>query len=256
MKTAIGHKVYRIKTTDDSFAWAQEYANEAPDGSVFLADQLTKARGRQGRTWEIYDGQLTVTILLKPQNLSSLSPEDLPVRLNQLTMALSLGIITPLIQHGAWLKWPNDIMIGTKKMGGLLSRLIWQGQKPSAIVVGFSLNINNIFQENSQLFSIATSLRQEMGAPFEIRPLYFDILGSLNHWYSLWHTEKFMDIYKSWKQLQGYLGKEISIHQKDGSVLTGTAQQVLPNGDLMLSDKNKKMQHVSFYMVEEIKLAI
>jgi len=253
MKTVIGHKVYRTKTTDDSFTWAQEYVYEAPDGSIFLADQLTKARGRQGRTWEIYEGQLTVTMLLKPENISTFSPEDLPVRLNQLTMALSLGIVSPLVPLGAWIKWPNDIMLGNKKMGGLLSRLIWHGQKPIAILVGFSLNINNIFEQNSPLFPIATSLYQETSKSFEIRPLYFDILKSLNHWYSLWHEEKFIEIYKTWKQLQGYLGKEISIHQKDGVVLTGIAQQVLPNGDLMLSDKNKKMQHVSFYMVEEVR---
>ena len=45
-----------------------------------------------------------------------------------------------------------------------------------------------------------------------------------------------------------------SVHQKDGSVIQGTAQGVLPNGDLMLQDQQKKLQHLSFYMVEEIKI--
>src|SRR5580700_4599408 len=107
----IGSALYRTKTCTNSMTWAKNNIASAPDGSVFLADQLEVAQGRQGRTWGIRPGQLLITIVLKPEILALLSPEDLPIRLNQLNMALALGILDPIKEYGTKLKWPNDFVI-------------------------------------------------------------------------------------------------------------------------------------------------
>jgi len=62
---SIGNKVYRAKSIGDSMAWAKQHLQEASDGSVFLADQLTQAKGRQGRVWMVHPDQLIVTFVLK-----------------------------------------------------------------------------------------------------------------------------------------------------------------------------------------------
>lgn len=250
----IGSKLYRTQSTNDSMAWAKEHINDAPDGSIFLADTLTHARGRQGRTWQVSAGQLLVTMLLKPAQLALFSADDFAIRLNQLTMAISLGILEPLKQYGVQLKWPNDFVALHKKVGGILVHVIWSGSKPLGVIVGFAINVNNEFSEDNELFPIATSLKMVTRSDQELRPLYKNIVVSLNAWYTSWQAGQFMEIYKSWKEHQAYLGATLEIHQKDGSLIKGTAQQVMPNGDLLLIDQNKKQQVISFYQVDEIKI--
>ena len=123
----IGSKLYRTKVCADSMLWAKEHLADAPDGAVFLADELSKARGRSGRIWVCAPGQLAVTILLKPANFKTISHDNLGVRLNQLNMALSLGILAPLKEYGLGLKWPNDFIseANNKKVGGMLMSVIW-----------------------------------------------------------------------------------------------------------------------------------
>ena len=250
----IGSKLYRTQTTSDSMAWAKEHIYDAPDGAIFLADTFTHARGRQGRTWQISPGQLMVTILLKPAQLASFSADDFAIRLNQLNMAISLGILEPLKQYGVQLKWPNDFVAQHKKIGGMLVHVIWSGQEPLGAIVGFALNVNNEFTPDNELFPIAISLKTVTGTAQEMRPLYKNIVLSLNTWYTEWKEGHFLNIYKSWKEYQAYLGTQLEIHQKDGSLIKGTAQQVMPNGDLLLVDHNKKQRIISFYQVDEIKI--
>ena len=297
----IGSKLYRTLQCADSMAWAKQNMATAPDGAVFLADKLTQAKGRGDRVWKIYDGQLNVTILLKPKILHGLSSEDLPIRINQLNMAVSLGIYDaichPELDSGSkfcsvsekfkegngccvGIKWPNDFVIQNganptdvyKKAGGVLFQLVWEGGIPVGIVCGFAINVNNIFDKSDELFDIATSLAFVSGSNVEMRPLYKNLLISINNYYKKWLTGNFDEIYKLWRKAQLYLGKSIKIHQKDGVIITGTMMQVLPNGDMLLiessgqdrsgnsgtdksgTDKSGKQKIVSFYMVEQVAL--
>ncbi len=249
----IGKKVYRTHTTSNSMAWAKEHLNTAPDGAIFLADVLTQAQGRQGRSWQLYPGQLIVTFILKPAALATLPHEDLHIRLNQLNMAITLGILEPLKPFETHLKWPNDFIINNKKIGGMLTQLVWNGNLPQGIIIGFGLNVNNEFGQTDSLFQTATSIKMITNVEHDRRTLYKSILISLNAWYQAWQHQQFMDIYRQWKEEQTCLGKPISIHHKDGSLIKGIAQQVLPNGDLLIIDAHKKQKTISFYQVEEVR---
>jgi len=244
-------------------AWAKNNIASAPDGSVFLADQLEVAQGRQGRTWGIRPGQLLITIVLKPEILALLSSEDLPIRLNQLNMALALGILDPIKEYGTKLKWPNDFVIPEeqihKKVCGMLVHLVWHEEKPLGIVFGFGMNVNTIFDTQDELSPIATSLlsykqvHDNNTNSIDMRDLYKKLLASLDTYYSQWKQQNFSSIYTEWKNNQAFLGKPLTIHQKDGSVISGTMTQVMPNGDLMLKTDSKIMI-IPFYTVEEVKV--
>jgi len=250
---SIGSKLYRTHTCENSMIWAKQHLDEAPDGAIFLADVLTNAYGRQDRTWSVQQGQLLVTFLLKPNNLATINHDDLSIRLNQLTMALSLGIVEPLKQYGAGLKWPNDFVIKNKKLGGILVAVVWEGQIAKGVIIGFALNINNLFDAQDPLAQSAISLKEATGEEQSLRTIYTSILASLNTWYDHWKREQFMLIYKSWKEQQVILGTHIQVHQKDGTLRSGIAKQVLPNGDLMLAGDDGKQQTISFYQIEEIR---
>ena len=243
----IGSKLYRMGQCADSLRWAREYLTEAPDGSVFLADQLTQARGRQGRVWANYPGQLSVTIVLKPKNISSIPKEELQIRLNQLSMAISLGICKPLVGYGVKLKWPNDFFLNGKKLGGMLMQGVWTEGNLEGIIVGFSLNINNTFSIDNDLFALATSIAHEHGQ-ISLRDLYKAILASLDDYYASWNQGQWATIYQQWRGLQAFIGKKVLVHHHDGCIRGGIMQQVLPNGDMLMLSSGK-LEVISFTTV-------
>lgn len=248
----IGSKLYKIATCSDTMAWAKENLKTAPDGAVFLADMLMQARGRAEREWRFYPGQFAMTFILKPSHLATMSGEDLPVRLNQLVMTLSLGISDPLIDYGVVVKWPNDFFVSGKKLGGMLVHLVWEHGTVAGIVVGFALNVNNMFAADDPLYDSAISLSMYTGCKIDRNQLYVQILHALNQRYQQWQQGSFAALYQEWKSRQMCLGKRISVHNKDGSIVAGTAMQVMPQGDLMLKDDEGKLRIVSFYQVEDV----
>jgi BirA family biotin operon repressor/biotin-[acetyl-CoA-carboxylase] ligase len=128
----------------------------APEGSIFTADEQTAGRGRGDHKWHSPAGQgLYVSLALRPK----LPPND----------ALWLSLIAGLAVHEAVLKvtsiapdlrWPNDIMLGAKKMGGILTELATEGGAVQHAVIGIGLNVNQP-QFPSDITRLATSLRME-----------------------------------------------------------------------------------------------
>jgi BirA family biotin operon repressor/biotin-[acetyl-CoA-carboxylase] ligase len=248
----IGCKLYRVQECQDSMAWTKEHIHDAPDGSVFLADKLLKAYGRQGREWEIHDGQLLVTILLKPEQLKNFSKEEISIRLNQLNMSLSLGILSALKEYSVGIKWPNDFINNKKKLAGMLIQLIWEKESPVGIIFGFAINVNNIFDKNDPLSKQAISICEIKKEPVSLRDLYKKILSGLNFYYSLWKNCEYEKIYKEWRSSQIYLGQKVSVHYKDKSLLEGVMSQVLPYGDMILQTASGTQEIIPFYLIEEI----
>lgn len=247
----IGGNLYRTKSCADSIAWAGQHLSDAPDGSVFLADSLQNAKGRSNKVWVWQPGQLAVTILLKPKNFNLNSVEDLPIRLNQLNMAISIGINKILSEYGVGLKWPNDFVLNKKKVGGLLFKVVWENNFPAGIIFGFGININNVFDKSDELFEIATSLKQELGKELDMRTIYKNLLNSMNEFYEKWQTGAFDEIYKLWRKAQINLGKKLKINLTGDKSIFGTMMQVMPNGDIILVDETGKQQIIPFYTMQE-----
>lgn len=247
-----GSKLYRAAVVDNTMQWAREYLPQAPDGAVFLADTVQQAQGRQGRVWSIAPGQLLFTAVLKPVLLATCEQDNLGIRLNQLSMALSLGILEPIKQYGIGIKWPNDFVAGDKKVCGMLMQAVWENNKLQGLILGFGLNINNKFSSEDELHGYATSLSTLAGAELNMRELYKQLLASLDRYYLMWQNEQYIDIYRTWKNEQVLLHKQVSIHEKDGSLISGILSQVLPNGDAMLTTANKQLKLVQFCNVESI----
>ncbi len=247
-----GSKLYRAQVVRNTLQWARGNLAQAPDGAVFLADTVEQAQGRQGRVWSVAPGQLLFTAVLKPAMLATCEPDNLGIRLNQLSMALSLGILEPIKKYGIGIKWPNDFVAGDKKVCGMLMQAVWENNKVQGLILGFGLNINNKFISEDELFARATSLSTLAKSDLNMRELYKQLLTSLDRYYLMWQHEQYIDIYRAWKQEQVLLHKEVSIHEKDGTLISGILSQVLPNGDAMLTTANKQLKLIQFCNVESI----
>jgi BirA family biotin operon repressor/biotin-[acetyl-CoA-carboxylase] ligase len=110
-------------------------ATGAPAGTVVLADAQTAGRGRMGRSWQSEAGRgIWLTIVERPASL-----EGIPV------LSLRIGVLIapaldPFTASPVQLKWPNDLYVDGRKLGGILIEARWRAERPDWIAIGFGLN--------------------------------------------------------------------------------------------------------------------
>jgi BirA family biotin operon repressor/biotin-[acetyl-CoA-carboxylase] ligase len=129
-------------------------ADGAEAGTVVVADEQLGGRGSRGRSWHSPPGGLWLSVLFRPVVTGGLEIMSLRVGL---AVAEALD---HLMQQPIRLKWPNDLMLGEKKVGGILCEARWQGQSLGWVAVGVGLNVQNVAPE--ELSDLATSISSEL----------------------------------------------------------------------------------------------
>src|SRR5437868_2219748 len=154
-----GKRIHHFFRTDSTnrVAFDLGNANEA-EGAVVLAEQQTAGRGRAGRTWHSERATgIYVTLLLRQK----ISPVQAPL----LTMMAGLSAHAAIqAQTGLHpdLKWPNDLMLSGKKLGGILTEMHAETTLVRFVIVGIGINVNQD-KFPAELSEIATSLYAEIG---------------------------------------------------------------------------------------------
>jgi BirA family transcriptional regulator, biotin operon repressor / biotin---[acetyl-CoA-carboxylase] ligase len=152
-------KIHHYFRTDSTNRVAMELGSAGePEGTVILAEEQTAGRGRAGRSWHSERAAgIYVTLLLRPK----ISPVLAPL----LTMIAGLSAHAAIqAQTGLQLdlKWPNDLLLDGKKMGGILTEMHAETSMVKFVIVGIGINVNQeTFQ--GELGGIATSLRAATG---------------------------------------------------------------------------------------------
>jgi BirA family biotin operon repressor/biotin-[acetyl-CoA-carboxylase] ligase len=149
----------------------------APDRAIFVANYQRGGRGRSGRRWIAAPGSaLLVSIVFRE---SSTSP--MPWRWTALaSVALVDTIQAALPTAAAEIKWPNDVMLGERKVAGVLAEVAWSGADATAIV-GVGLNVN-VPAADLRCLPNATSLHVGAGRPLERRALLLDFVRRIDGW--------------------------------------------------------------------------
>ena len=158
-------------TNTDAVAAAR---NAAPHGSVFFADEQRAGRGRGNHTWQSAAGQgLYVSVLLRP-------PMP-PARLSLLPLAAGLAAAHAIRDATGLeidIRWPNDLLIGPRKAGGILVESKTEPRSVAYAVVGIGINVHQqAFADD--LSTPATSLDLEAGRPASRQQLLISLLRSL-----------------------------------------------------------------------------
>lgn len=175
-----GRTLRSYASIDSTNTAAMRWANEdAPEGSVVVADYQTAGRGRQGRTWQAEAGQnLMFSMVLRP-------PLP-PPRLSLITLAASVAMAetvetftTPLTNT---IKWPNDVLLEGYKCCGMLLESTLGGPNQATVILGIGLNVNQSAFP-SELAERATSLLLQTGRRTPRAALLADVLGRLEHYY-------------------------------------------------------------------------
>ncbi len=231
LRAALGARPFRffervVSTMDLAQSWLMDDA--PPDGAVVIAEEQIGGRGRQGRAWLSPPySSLMFSVITRP----TLAPEQLP----RLTMAGGLAVdavLAPLLGERFALKWPNDGLIGRKKVCGLLSEAVWSGADLVGVIVGIGLNVRVDFS-GTPLAGEATSLETELARAVDRHALLADLLGQFELW-----SGRVTDpaLVTAWRSRLGTLGRRVTVYpqQGDQTPYSGTAEAVDAVGALMV----------------------
>jgi BirA family biotin operon repressor/biotin-[acetyl-CoA-carboxylase] ligase len=178
----LGRNVVCYDRLDSTNAVSIQLAQEgAPEGTLVVAEEQTAGRGRHRRKWLAPAGSsLLISFVLRP----SLAPEELPLLLMSSALAVAEAIeeSTGLAIH---FKWPNDIMLGGKKAGGILIETGLSGQDVDHAVIGIGLNVNLDVATIPEIAATATSISAALGKETSRLRILRSLLQSMEREYLL-----------------------------------------------------------------------
>jgi len=226
----IGSHVISLKTADSTNSIAMELgAGDAPHGTVVVASRQTMGRGRLGRLWVSPKGNISMSILLRP----TLRPAEL--RLLTLSVAVSCAqALKKVTGVHIGIKWPNDLMVSGRKLGGILTETKLRGKRVIFVVVGIGINVNSDANDFSpELWRTATSLRAETGREVPKDILMTEMLDRIGFWYGMLTTGGRECILNEWRNLSSTLGRKIRI-STGKETLKGFAEALDCEGNLVV----------------------
>src|SRR5260221_8618739 len=221
-----GKRIYHFFKTDSTNRVALELGHAGePEGAVVLAEEQTAGRGRAGRAWHSERAAgIYVTLLLRPR----LAPVQAPL----LTMMAGLSAHAAIqAQTGLTLelKWPNDLLINGKKLGGILTEMHAEPGQVRFVIAGIGLNVN---QEKftGELGAIATSLRIETGKPQSRLELLVRLLREFENDYNQFLREGAASVTEKFAAISSYArGKRVRVTNGTES-FAGTTDGLGPEG--------------------------
>lgn len=209
-----------VGSTNDvarTLAWTGE-----PEGTVVVARTQTAGRGRMGREWVSPPGGLWFSVILRP----IAAPHDVPLLGLAAGVAASRGIERACgVQVG--LRWPNDLIVARKKVGGILAEA---GPEIRWVVVGVGVNAD---PEPDLLPEGATSLSAVVGEPVDRAALLRAILTEIETWYEAFRGEDRATILRQWRERSTTLGKRVRVYLPSGTY-QGVAEALDEDGALIL----------------------
>lgn len=235
----------RVASTNDYLKAELSKSKPLPEGTVIMAVEQFAGRGQVGTRWESQKGKnLTVSILLSPYFLKPSNQFDLNIAISLAIQA----VLSTLLTEKVFIKWPNDIYVGNKKVGGILIENIIQGNTWKYAIIGIGLNVNQSeFPENAPN---ASSLIKLLHESYSIEKLLTEICSGIEHrYFQLKHGEH--------EQKRLYCEALFGIHEKrmfkiNGILVEGTIVDVDDNGQLVVDFDG----HLAKFAFKEIEYVI
>jgi BirA family biotin operon repressor/biotin-[acetyl-CoA-carboxylase] ligase len=224
------HTFDRLESTND-YARDLLAKSKPPEGIAIRAVSQSAGRGQYGSRWLSEPGKnLTISIILYPGWLSV----SAQFRLNELVALAVRDTVATLLpeQSDIKVKWPNDIWIGSKKVGGILIQNALKGALLDSSIVGIGLNVNQ--KTFTGEAPNASSLALASGQYFEIDPLAHQLFEHLEQRYLQLKSGREAALRLAYHQQLLGLGENRKFLRPDGSLFVGSIQGVTDDGRLVI----------------------
>lgn len=230
------YKTSTESTNADALTYLQQPTDRpVPHGMAILAECQTAGRGRRGRTWHSpAQGNIYGSVILVPEpGVKRKGPwlSWIPL-FSALAVAESLSAHTGLAVS---VKWPNDLVIDEKKLGGILCEQTATLDKTMAVVIGIGLNINaelDSFPE--ELRASATSLAAEQGRPLDRVAILAGLFLHLEQRMDRLFHDGPTDMVDDFTRRCSTLGKNVRVSLEEQGIVEGVAESIGRDGCLCL----------------------
>ena len=223
----LGHTIHALGTVESTQIVAARLAvGGAPEGTVVTATHQTGGRGRRGRSWVDAEGEsLLMSVILRP-----------PVRPEEgarLSLVAGIAIVDALRAFAglrARIRWPNDVLVGERKICGILPEAATSGASTLAhVILGIGLNVNQSAFSDAWR-TLATSVRMETGRVCDLGETRESVLQALDDWYARFLSTGLPGLREAWLERAHSVGRRVMAG--DGRV--GVVVDLADDGALVL----------------------
>ncbi|MDD4940545.1 MAG: biotin--[acetyl-CoA-carboxylase] ligase [Candidatus Omnitrophica bacterium] len=207
-------------TMDTAMRFAQDGAVE---GTVVIAETQTRGRGRLGRLWASpkYKG-IYCSVIVRPDTAAAgVAP---------ITLMAAVSVCAAVRRSAgldAQIKWPNDILLDNKKLGGILTEMNGSLDRVNYVIIGIGINVNDAPAEG------ATSLAKQSCRHESRVALMQELLRQIEQYYMRFRKQDLMSILEAWRQCSATLGRRVRIDMRS-SRIDGTAVDIDADGGLLV----------------------
>ncbi|MFC1871466.1 biotin--[acetyl-CoA-carboxylase] ligase [Chloroflexota bacterium] len=229
--SVIGRNIYYYSSVDSTNSVASDLAGKgSADGSVVITEEQAGGKGRFGRHWvSPRQTNILISIILRP----NLLPHQVPrlAMLGAVSVADSIRKLTGLEIR---LKWPNEILLQEKKVGGILTEFNAEMDKVDFVILGIGINVNFDLSEFQGLSTLATSLSHEAGAKISRLELLQILLEEVDTNYKILFGEGLTRLVERWNTICWGSGEEVEVDSGEGK-RGGILKRIDENGRLVIA---------------------
>ena len=238
----------RLESTNNE-AW--ELINEGiSSGTLIITDNQISGKGRKGNEWKSQPGKsLTFSIIYHPKKL----PID---KIGLLSIITGISILDGLkeLNVNAGLKWPNDIVLNNKKIGGILCETKIQKNNIEWIIIGIGINVNESKDDiDSNLTKVASSLFIELGQNAQRERVVANILNNLELLFQRFEYDLInFDISQEWNKYCIHHNKKVSF-KKNNILHYGIFKNITNDGDCII-EENGRDNYYSGQLINDLQV--
>lgn len=206
----------------------------AREGTVVLAEGQSAGRGRLGKSWFSPSGvNLYASVLFRP----AIGPEAAPV----FSFIASLGLAGAIGALGlpAAIKWPNDTLVGRRKVAGVLAEVATSGDRLDYVILGVGVNLNversRLLEALGEAGHAAASLRELLGKEVERNLFAARFFNSLDEWFRVYRDQGSAPVLKAWRERDILTGRRVQVREGQAA-FDGRVLGVHTDGQLVVED--------------------
>ncbi len=205
--------VFTEERVDSTNLYLRRLADTAADGTAVIASAQSAGRGRMGRSFLSPEGGLYLSVLLRPEGDPTRLPTLTPVA--AVAVCRAVGTVCGL---RCGVKWPNDVLLGGKKICGILVESVLGAERP-CVIVGIGINANTAAFPES-LRPIAGSIAEAVGAAVDLHALAAALLRELDALYPRWLSDGGRAVLEEYRRLCLNVGREVLVGGRRGLALS------------------------------------
>lgn len=237
----IGHNIHFYEEVASTNNTAKKFVDDgAPEGTVVIAEHQTAGRSRKNTDWASPEGGIYLTMILRP--------DVTLLEASKLTIVTGVAIAKTLYDEfnvNVGIKWPNDLLIGNKKICGILTEAVTKKDKLEAVLVGVGIDVNiNDEDIPIEIENVATSVKKETNVELSRAAIMREFFRIFEELYEQFKNGNFKEIVSEWRRLSSTTGNRVKVY-KGGKALIADAVGITNEGALIVETDDEKLEKIT-----------